>query len=262
MKNYWKRGEPMVLAAGATLALILFMTLTLLAVILGNSLGYFWVKDLVRFQLRDGSFIMGQQTATGEHALTGVKRVQLKVGNRDLYSQDFRWVDQSEIAEKDLPADAFLLERREHGNFFGFLKELRGTDGGAVSADTATLRRLHQQLGRHNKGLKEIRDRMSDLNQASERLRLKILKLEYKGAEANSALISSLNDKKEKLTEEFDGLNDQLNLKQAELNKAVAVFADASGTVKEIPLLEIVQIYQPNSMSAFAKAGEIGRAHV
>ena len=34
----------MVLTAGATLAVILFMTLTLTAVILGNSLGYFWIK--------------------------------------------------------------------------------------------------------------------------------------------------------------------------------------------------------------------------
>jgi phosphate transport system permease protein len=103
VKNYWKRGEPMVLAAGATLALILFMTLTLLAVILGNSLGYFWVKDLVRFKLKDGSLIMGQLTATGRHALTDVKRVQLKVGNRDLYSQDFRWVDDSGSGGTYLP---------------------------------------------------------------------------------------------------------------------------------------------------------------
>jgi len=117
VNNYWKRGEPMVLAAGATLAVILIMTLTLMAVILGNSLGYFWVKGLVRYKLTDGSYTMGQHTATERHALTDVKRLQLKVGNRDLYAQDFRWVDYSEIAEQDHPKDAYLLERNEHGNF-------------------------------------------------------------------------------------------------------------------------------------------------
>lgn len=254
MKNYWKRGEPMVLTAGATLAVILFMTLTLMAVILGNSLGYFWVKGLVRYKLTDGSYLMGQLTAKERHALTNVKRVQLKVGNRDLYSQDFRWVDESEVAERDIPKDAYLLERREHGNFFGFLKELRGSDGVAVAADPVSLKRLHEATVQRQQGLKDIKDRMSSLNQASERLRLKVQKLEFRGAEAHAAEITALNEKKAKLTEEFDGLNEQLNQKQGELNKAVAVFSDAAGTAKELPLLEIVRIYQPNSMSVLAKA--------
>jgi phosphate transport system permease protein len=254
VKNYWKRGEPMVLASGATLALILFMTLTLLAVILGNSLGYFWVKDLVRLKLKDGSYMMGQQTATGQHALTDVKRLQLKVGNRDLYSQDFRWVDTSEVLEQDQPADAFLLERREHGNFFGFLKELKGSDGVAVTPDPASLRRMHHQTKQENKGLKEIRDKMSSLNQASEQLRLKIQKLEYQGVEANNTTRAALQEEQDKLTEEFDGLNEQLNQKQAVLNQATAVFSDVAGTTKELPLLEIVQMYEPNRMSVLDKA--------
>ncbi|MDK9718163.1 MAG: phosphate ABC transporter permease PstA [Trichlorobacter sp.] len=255
MKNYWKRGEPMVLAAGATLALILFMTLTLLAVILGNSLGYFWVKDMVQLKLKDGSLIMGQLTATGRHALTDVERLQLKVGNRDLYSQDFRWVDDSEVVERAKPDDAYLLERREHGNFFGFLKELKGAEGEPVTADYVTLMKLHTAVLDKQRGLKSIKKEMSRLNQASEQLRLKIQKLEYKGSEVNSAAIAVLAEERAKLTMAFDALNEQLNQKQAELNKTAAVFSDAAGTSKELPLLEIVKIYQPNSMSAVAKAG-------
>lgn len=255
MKNYWKRGEPMVLTAGATLAVILFMTLTLIAVILGNSLGYFWVKGLVRFKLNDGSYVMGQSTAAESHALTKSKRLQLKVGNRDLYSQDFRWVDESEISSKDLPKDAYLLERIEHGNFFGFLKELRNGDAAPVTGDYAALQKAHDELLQKQKGLKQIKAEMSDLNQSSETLRLKILKLEYHGAEANSAAISSLNEERAKLTATFDALNEKLNQQQAELGKVRAVFTDAAGTEKELPLLEIVRFYQPNSMSVVAKTG-------
>lgn len=254
MKNYLKRGEPMVLVAGATLALILFMTLTLMAVILGNSLGYFWVKGLVRYKLHDGTYVMGQLTDRDRHALTDIKRLQLKAGNRDLYSQDFRWVDESEIAQQDIPGDAFLLERREHGNFFGFLKELKGTDGSAVSADAASLQRLHHETEQKNKALDGIRDQMSSLNQASEGLRLKIQKLEYRNAEANSAAIGALQEKRTALTTEFDALLEQLNQKQTELQQAAAVFADAGGTSKELPLLEIVTIYQPNRMSILDKS--------
>jgi len=244
----------MVLIAGATLALTLFMTLTLIAVILGNSLGYFWIKGLVRYKLHDGSYIMGQLTDKDRHALTDAKRLQLKVGNRDLYSQDFRWVDESEIVDQDSPGDSFLLERREHGNFFGFLKELKGSDGTALTADPATLRRVYHEIKQKNRGLDAIRDQMSSINQASEELRLKIQKLEYRNAEANSAAIGTLQEKRTKLTEEFDGLLEELNQKQTELHQAAAVFADAAGTTKELPLLELVNIYQPNSMSLMDKA--------
>ncbi|MGB4599677.1 MAG: phosphate ABC transporter permease PstA [Trichlorobacter sp.] len=255
MNNYWKRGEPMVLAAGATLAVILIMTLTLMAVILGNSLGYFWVKGLVRYKLTDGSYTMGQHTATERHALTDVKRLQLKVGNRDLYAQDFRWVDYSEIAEQDHPKDAYLLERNEHGNFFGFLKELKGLDGAPVNADYANLTRLHREVLAKRDGLQAIKDEMSSLNQSSERLRLKIQKLEYRGAEANGVAIAALNEQRATLTATFDRLNEQLNQRQTELAVTAAVFSDAAGTTKELPLLEIVRFYQPNQMSVLAKSG-------
>ena len=253
MKTYWKQGEPMVLAAGATLAVILCMTVTLMAVILGNSLGYFWVKGLVRFTLTDGSYVMGQLSGTERHALTDAKRIQLKVGNRDIYSQDFRWVDNTEIARRDIPADAYLIERTEHGNFFGFLKELRTTDGTTLPANHAELLRQFKQINDQETGLGGIREQMSVLNQKSETLRLKIQKLEYRNAESNSAAINTMNEERSQLTAEFDTLNEQLTQKQTALAGNVAVFADAADATKELPLVDIVRIYQPNSMSLLDK---------
>ncbi|NJD38385.1 MAG: phosphate ABC transporter permease PstA [Geobacter sp.] len=255
MKNYWKRGEPMVMVAGATLAMVLFMTLTMMAVILGNSLGYFWIKDLVQLKLKDGSAVLGQITGSESHALTDEARIQLKVGNRDLYAQDFRWVDEQEIAGREYPDHAYLLERMEHGNFFGYLQGLTKADGTAAAADSVTLAVLLHEVQQGKQGLKSIRKQMSKLNMASERLRLKIQKLDYNGAEANSAKIAALTDQRAKLTEQFDQLNNELNQKISELNKATALFRDADGKEKELPLTEIVRFYQPNSMSVFAKSG-------
>ncbi len=245
----------MVLTAGATLAVILFMTLTLIAVILGNSLGYFWIKDLVQLKLKDGSAVLGQITGSETHGLTDEARIQLKVGNRDLYAQDFRWVDEKEIAGREYPDNVYLLERMEHGNFFGYLQGLTKADGSSAAVDAATLGMLLQEVQKGKKGLNTIRKEMSALNQTSERLRLKIQKLEYKGAEANSSSIAGLAEQRARLTEQFDQLNDQLNQKNAELNKITALFRDAEGKEKELPLSEIVRFYQPNSMSIFAKAG-------
>ncbi len=262
VKNYWKRGEPMVLAAGATLAAILFMTITLMAVILGNSLGYFWVKGLVEYTLNDGSHIMGQVTGKELHALTNAKRVQLKVANRDIYGQDFRWIDESDIKGQSVPKEAYLLDRMEHGNFFGFLKELKGADGTLLNPDPEMLRKLSTDLRRQESALKDIKKKMSDLNQASEVIRLKIAKLEYRNAEANGAAIASLNEKRNNITEQFDLLKDELNSRQQELAKTTATFVDASGTAKEFALLDILNIHQPNKMSLLDKvwvyAGKIG----
>ena len=43
-------------------------------------------------------------------------RRQLKVGNRDLYGLDFRWIDDDEIAERQEPAGLLLVERSEYGH--------------------------------------------------------------------------------------------------------------------------------------------------
>lgn len=124
MKLFWKTGEPYVLATGAALAIILVMSLTLVGVVMSNGLGYFWPRALVKFELKDGSFALGQVTQQEKNPISGARRIQLKVGNRDVFGQDFRWIDEKDIAYRTLPADAVLLERREHGNYFGFLRVL------------------------------------------------------------------------------------------------------------------------------------------
>jgi phosphate transport system permease protein len=122
MKLFWKTGEPYVLATGAALAIILVMSLTLVGVVMSNGLGYFWPRALVRFELKDGTSVLGQITQKAKNPLSGIRTIQLKVGNRDVFGQDFRWIDEKDIASRSLPTDAILLERREHGNYFGFLK--------------------------------------------------------------------------------------------------------------------------------------------
>lgn len=118
------------------------------------------------------------------------------MGNRDLYAQDFRWVDEKEIAGREYPDNVYLLERMEHGNFFGYLQGLTKADGSSAAVDAATLNMLLQEVQKGKKGLNTIRKEMSALNQTSERLRLKIQKLEYKGAEANSSGIAGLAEQR------------------------------------------------------------------
>ncbi len=256
MNKFWKTGEPYVLATGAALAIILVMTLTLVVTVMSNGLGYFWPRELVRFELKDGSLALGQVTQQEKNPISGTRRLQLKVGNRDVFGQDFRWIDEQDIATRSLPADAMLLERREHGNFFGFLK---GVTADGLTLTAATPREQLQQALKLVAGklddTQAIKKQMSNLNHTAERLRLKLLKLEYRDKEKNSAEIAELSAAREKALAEFTRLNEQYSAALAEISRVTAQFTDVSGAGKDIALTEIVALQNPNSMSFLAKCG-------
>ena len=90
MKTFWKTGEPYVLVTGSALAIILVMSLTLVGVVMTNGLGYFWPQALVRFEMKDGSAVLGQITQQEKNPISGIRRLQMKIGNRDVFGQDFQ----------------------------------------------------------------------------------------------------------------------------------------------------------------------------
>ncbi|MBT1071251.1 phosphate ABC transporter permease PstA [Pelotalea chapellei] len=255
MKQYWKTGEPLVMLTGAALAVILVMTLTLVGVVLTNGLGYFWPSHLVRLELKDGSTALGQIMKREKNPLTGEHRLQLKVSNRDLYGQDFRWIDEKDVTGRSLPKDALLLERREHGNFAGFLSGL-SVDGLKVDQATSPLEKLklaRAAIEERQPHLDNIRKKMMTLNQQAESMRLKLLKLEYRNREQHAAEIARLTATREQVLAEFNVLNGQATTAQAEIGGFTAQFKDVSGGAKDIPLVDIMRILAPNDMSIPAK---------
>jgi phosphate transport system permease protein len=256
MKMFWKTGEPYVLATGASLAVILVMTLTLVVTVMFNGLGYFWPRALTKFELKDGSSVLGQVMNREKNPLTGVRSIQVKVGNRDVFSNDFRWIEKNDITSQSRPADAVLLERREHGNYFGFLKGVTA-DGLSLTA-TSPYEALQQAMKVVSGKLDDtrtIKKQMSSLNHTAERLRLKLQKLEYDGRERNAAEISALTAEREKALAEFTRLNEQATATQSEIARTTAQFTDITGASKDIELANIIALQRPNSMSFLAKCG-------
>ncbi len=256
MKLFWKTGEPYVLATGAALAIILVMSLTLVVTVMTNGLGYFWPRALVKFDLKDGSSALGQVMLQEKNPISGARRLQLKVGNRDVFGQDFRWIDDNDIVSRSTPADAVLLERREHGNYFGFLKEVTA-EGVSLTAASPyeKLQQARRLVADKLDDTGKIKKQMSDLNYTAERLRLKRQKLEYGGKEKSSSVIAELNAVREKTMAEFTHLNEQATATQAEIGRITAQFSDVTGGSKDISLIEIVAMQRPNSMSLVAKCG-------
>lgn len=123
LRHIMASGELFIWGCGAGLSLSLLMIAGLLVLILINGFGYFWPADLVELTLKDGKHVIGQ-LAGEDVSPKGDRRIRMKIGNRDLYGLDFRWINDEQIVERTKPLDLAMVERREWGNFYGRLRTL------------------------------------------------------------------------------------------------------------------------------------------
>jgi phosphate transport system permease protein len=153
-------------AAGVSVSLLMVFGLLLLIMI--NGLGYFWTSNIVELTLKDGQRMMGQlagreiipRTITRERP-EGKGRLRVKIGNRDLYGLDFKWVNDDQVVSQIYPADVVLLERREWGNMYARIKAVykgetllaEGNEAGWVALVPliSTTDDLHRQITRIEK---------------------------------------------------------------------------------------------------------------
>ncbi|MGH8714423.1 MAG: hypothetical protein ACREYB_10495, partial [Casimicrobiaceae bacterium] len=117
-------GRSLTWMCGGALALNLLLALGLLLLIAVYGLGFFWQGSLTLLTLRDGPPVLGEIVGREAqpdalHGGAGGTRTRVKIGNRDLYGLDFRWIDDAQIAHRATPGDAVLLERFELGDFYG-----------------------------------------------------------------------------------------------------------------------------------------------
>ena len=180
-------GESLSAVCGGPLALNLLFVLGLLVLIAAMGLPYFWQRKLVALTLGDGTRLLGEihdreemPRAEGAKDSAGT-RIKVKLGNRDLTGEDFRWIEESRIADRAMPADAVVLERLEYGNFYGQMTELRR--GGALLATGAdavwkVFGPLHagkMDQAARIRGLEK--DEIGAINREIERLRLALRKV-------------------------------------------------------------------------------------
>ena len=122
MNKFWRGGDPFIWLTGGALALCLSMIIGLVGVILYNGGGVFWPQDLTLIRLKNGEGVVGKET--DRQMIPGTEqqyRLQLKVGNRDAYGLDFRWVDESQIVGWEQALDVVVFERLEWGDAYGFI---------------------------------------------------------------------------------------------------------------------------------------------
>jgi phosphate transport system permease protein len=256
MRGFWRNGESFIWLTGAALAFCLMMIGGMVAVILYHGAGVFWPEDLVLLRLKSGEQILGQVVDRQEipHQPAG-HRLQLKVGNRDAYGLDFRWVDEAEIAQCERPVDAVVCERTEWGDFIGFVAGVRRGEiqvaGGGDEGWQALQPLLEESRGLTARIRQQERQVIGELNIRLERLRLEIRRLEQQGNRA--ADLDRLQTEQGRLWAEYEAQVETLDDWRGQAQVPVVTAVLAGGAERQLPVADIVRAYRPNRMGVWDK---------
>ncbi len=273
------RGEPMVWAMGGSLAIGLLMIVGILGLIAWMGFTTFWPQPVAVVTAKDGKVIAGEvfrdetykpsddqlkamtpeQQAVVEGAQGYAERTLYRVGNYDLYGEDFQWRNVLDIASTEYPADFFYLERLEWGVFIGRVTSmtLAGAETAAPSIDA-----LNEAISAgHDRRAEISRLKTDEIGHNSEkieelRLDVKSATLSYGANDERTRKIQAEAAEKTRILEEESAkLNVHLAELQAEDAKYFATLTDVGGQTKQQPLSSIVRLYKPNDMSFFEKLG-------
>ena len=261
MKGLFKSGDGYIWMTGLSLMFSLLMIAGLLFLIASKALGFFWPADVVEIKLNNGQVYLGQYAGNEEIPQMGDKnikeyRTRLKVGNRDLYGLDFTWVDDDKIESAEFPKNAIVLERREWGNFYGFLKEL-DLNGTIIPGDSEgaflKLKGIIADANKINGKIHHIeKGEIGDINYNIEKLRLKIRGLELAG-NTDQSKVTALENKIKKEEAKYAEKETVLAGLYSQLNENKVVMSSVQGTDKTMPAGTLVRAFEPNSMGVFAK---------
>ena len=275
VRKWFESGSPWVwLNAGAvsTSIVLVFGLLLLIAV---RGLGHFWPSEVYEFNVvnNDGttSKIVGEIADAEQVTLKRlqeaglsvntdqdtVTRYLIKIGNRDVNGVDFTRLIEPRITSRDTPVQLVAIERREWGNFYGYLNTIK-ENGVTVAEGDAVWEKLTKRLGRAGNIFDEIKDieknAIGSVNYSLEHLRLKRRALELKHQLTDQALAQLEADKK-RYESQYQSYQQRLKSLYQEINRDTLSASVANGKTVEIPLGKIVRVYQPNDMSLLEKVG-------
>lgn len=264
MNRFWKSGDPFVWITGASLMFSLLMIGGLLLLIMFKGLGFFWPSDIAVIELKDGSKYLGQITEREKIPQPGAPeetpqkiRTLFKIGNRDLYGLDFKWIDEEDTKEILYPKDAVIFERREWGDMYGFIKDINQKGNIITGAGENSWMLLKTDIGNSNSTYKQIKDieknRIGDINRTIEELRLEIRRLELRGG-SNQEKVKEIESKIEEQNKLYNVQESILSSLYEKLNENKIKVSSIDGREKEMSIGAIVRAYRPNSMSWFDKA--------
>ena len=263
IKKFLDSGTLFVWFCGTAVAASLLMVGGVLLLIMINGLGFFWPHALVEMTLKDGTRVLGE--LKGEEVIPysetpefpeGKTRVKLKVGNRDLYGLDFRWVDTDQITSAESPKDVTAFERREWGNFYGRIHKVTRGEDVVASGNQEGWQALQPLIEQANDLHDEIeylqRDVIGDINYEIEEARLRIRELGLRGQQQAPEVVE-LQAATKQLETRYRKHVETLRALSKQLDEYSVVLVETNGREKRLAVGQIVEALRPNDMGLFEK---------
>lgn len=269
--NSWvKSGTPWIWMNAGAVSIAVIMTLGLLAIIAVRGLAHFWPADVIvadysmpgaEMRVLAGEVVQAEEVPRARLAASGLPvnveggefmtRELLKVGNREVYGADFSWVIGEWLSNQRKPAELMVLERREWGNFYGYLLNVKEA-GQLVAEGDGAWNELQKRIDRvdelHSQISRIEKVEIGRINHGLERLRLKTRKLELDDR-LDAAAQADLDAERAQWDAEYRVLEDQLIALQQEFNRDSITVRTADGREQEITLGKVVRAFRPNAMS-------------
>ena len=259
-KRKGESGGPFIWLTGAALAACLLMIVGLILVVAPRALAALWPDRLVEITLADGKkyvvAILAREPipAAAESAASPGSRIQVRLGNRDVYGLDFRWIPEAQVVSRRSPPDAVLVERQEYGPFQGYLRKVavEGEDSSASNADP--LRRLSPLLEEARERSRRIRRlekrEIGAINFRIEQKRLEVRAIRRDPAATAAARqrIAEIEGEVKELEKRYEALREHADRLRSENARAQVTLADANGEERILPVSAIVRIFRPNAL--------------
>ena len=276
LTNWIKSGSPWIWMNAGAVSIAVIMTIGLLAVIAVRGMAHFWPADVIvadyqvpgsEPRLLAGERVQAEEVPRARLAASGLPvaaeggefmtRELLKLGNRELYGSDFSWVVGEWLSNERTPRNIVVLERREWGNFYGELLNVK-EGGNLVAEGEAAWGELQQRIAR----IDQLHGQISHLekvdigriNHGLERLRLKTRKLELE-QRLDAAAQAELDAERAEWDAEYKTLEGRLASLYQDFNRDSIGVRTLDGRELEISLGKVVRAYQPNAMSVPQKLG-------
>ena len=289
--KWFSSGTPFVWLNAGAVAISILMVVGLLGLLTVRGMAHFWPTDVmqanyappVAFGSVMSTEVLGEKVETEsvssiqiassgipvDESIPTYERELVKLGNRDVTGADFAWLLSSYISDIRYPANVVVLERREWGNFYGFLSGVKESGERVVqgAGDDAALwdefeQRLSRTLAIHDEIYRIEKQEIGEVNYALERLRLNQRGLELDGA-FDAETEAEFAAQREELGAEYALLQQDLVVLNQTIERDSAQFLAANGAEVEVEFADIVRAYRPNQMgfaekllTYFAKLGE------
>jgi len=280
-------GQPWIWLFGGALAICLVMIAGLLLLVLWNGLPAFWPQPIVAITTHSGVRLLGEVVRTDAYRPDAAvfnalpealrpaarqyvaghggeaERRLVRIGNFELTQMPHRWVSDFEVqGEPTTPEWAVVLEREEHGRFYGIVQAFL-IHGKSVADDPATAwaeyEKYHGAVRDRSRQITHIlHDNIGALNRREKEAQDAASAAQYRfgtSSQEHHQALQYLADVK--LANGIEQARyDQMIADLGQQNEPYRLrLVTADGKIKDIPLAQIVRAYPANQLGFWNKLG-------